>query len=207
MAGEAARRGLERDTSTVLGMQRKREALLVEHLYQDSVASRVWASPQEHREFYKQHLSAYFTFPTATFAIFACRERAAAETLGAHLRAGEDPQRILADSLYGIRSGSIQTRRQNEQIQFQKLVFEELRPGQVAVEGPGKDGSWFVIKQLVYDPGRQLSYEEAAGYVDQDLQKIRGEEALAAFVARLRKRYPWSSRPDLVMRVSLVSDD
>ncbi len=71
------------------------------------------------------------------------------------------------------------------------------------MEGPGKDGTWFVIQMRSYDPGRQLSYEEAAQYVDDDIQKIRGEELLAAFVERLKQRYPWWSRPELVMGIDL----
>ncbi len=75
------------------------------------------------------------------------------------------------------------------------------------MQGPNKDGGWAVVQSLSYDPGRQLSYEEAANYVDENLQKIRGEEQLAAFSKRLMKRYPTWSHPELVMRIRLVDPE
>jgi len=53
-------------------------------------------------------------------------------------------------------------------------------------------------------PGRQLSYEEASGYVDESLQNLKAERLLKELVARHRKRFPVMSRPELVMRVRLV---
>ena len=207
MADEAVARGLENDPVTVRGIATKTEELMVGHLYEDSVGTHTWLSPQERRKFYQQHLAAYITFPKVVYAAFAFKTKARADTAAAALRSGIDAQQVLADSVrYHMASGSIQTRRQGQHGAYHKLLFEELRPGKVTVEGPAKDGSYFTIQLLSYDPGRQLSYEEAAAYVEEDAQKLRGEELLAQFVERLKQRYPVMSRPELVMGIRLVED-
>ena len=206
MAEEALLRGLENDPVSVKNLRIKHEELAVRHLYQDSVLAQVSLTPKERRKFYEKNRTAYITFPSVRYALFGCKEQRLADTLAARLRAGESAERVLADSLYGWSVGTIASRRQSERGAMYKLLFETLRPGQVEVQGPNKDGGWAVVQSLSYDPGRQLSYEEAANYVDENLQKIRGEEQLAAFSKRLMKRYPTWSHPEILMRVRLAED-
>ena len=100
--------------------------------------------------------------------------------------------------------GSIQERNQSTHGAFHKLLFEELRPGQVSVEGPDRAGDYVVLQLLAFDPGRLLPFEEVEGLIDESMQNMKQEEALNAMLARLRKRCTIEEHPELVMRVRLV---
>lgn len=207
MAEEALARGLDRDPIAVRNLGLKREQLMVQRLYQDSVAAHVWLSPKERRAFYQDHLSAYFTFPKVRFAAMSFHDRESAASVATLLKGGADVHQVLADSLkHRMIGGSIKERRQNESGPYHKLLFEGMRPGGVEIDGPARDGSWFVIKLMEYDAGRQLTYEEAAQLVDDDSQRIRGEELLEQFVVRLKQRHAATSRPELVMGIRLAED-
>jgi hypothetical protein len=83
-------------------------------------------------------------------------------------------------------------------------VFEVLRPGQVSVEGPNREGDYLVYQSLEYIPGRQLSFEDSEEMIDQSLQNQESERLLKAFLDRHTKAFRIESRPDLVMQVRLV---
>jgi PPIC-type peptidyl-prolyl cis-trans isomerase-like protein/parvulin-like peptidyl-prolyl cis-trans isomerase-like protein len=205
MAEEAKARGLERDSMTVASIEGKREDMLVQHLYEDSVQTKVWIPPAERRKYYQDHIAQYVTYPRVRFAAIIRGTKAGADSVVTRLKAGEHAADILqADSLAGLHSGSIQERSQNEHLQYQKLLFEELRPGGTSVIGPDPEGTWLVIQLVSFDPGRQLPYEEVQQYVDESLQNIRSEQALKVMLARLRHRYRIEAHPELVMRVKLV---
>ncbi|HEY2954454.1 MAG TPA: peptidyl-prolyl cis-trans isomerase [Candidatus Eisenbacteria bacterium] len=205
-ADMAVRRGLERDSLVVAQLEEKREQILVEHLYADSIGSKVWIRPEERPKYYQEHLASFFTFPRVKYAAFARDSRADAESLAARLRAGEKAEAFLrTDSLLGRITGSIQERSANDHgTAYYKLLFEELRPGGVSVEGPDRRGDYAVIQLLSYDPGRQLSYQEVESVIDESLQNLRAEELLKEFLARHRKRYRIVARPELLGRVAMV---
>ena len=206
MAEMAVRRGLDRDPMAVQQIEGRREQLLVEHLYADSITSRVWIQPQDRRKFYKENLPGFMTFPHVSFAAILRRSKAGADSVAARLRAGDKAEAILrADSLQGLNTGSVQDRSSNDHgAPYQKLLFEELRPGQVTIEGPDREGSYVVIQLRSFDAGRQLRYEEVEHLIDESLQNIKSEERLKAFLARARKRYPIETRPELLARVRMV---
>lgn len=197
--------GLDKDPLTVRMVEERREQLLVERMYRDSISSRVWVSRPERREFYEKNKPQFVTYPTVEFAAIVRHNKSSADSLAAALRAGADPAAILhADSLRGVNSGSIQSRRQNEHGAYHKMLFEEMRPGQVRVEGPDHDGDYAVVKLLSFDAGRQLSFEESEQYADESLQNMKSEKLLNDMLERLRKKHAIAWRPELVMRVRLV---
>jgi hypothetical protein len=205
MAEEARARGLDQDSLTLTLVEKKREEMLVQHLYEDSIQAKVWIPPDERKRYYQNHMAEYVTFPRVRFASIVRHTRAGADSLVQRLKAGEQAADILAaDSLAGTRSGSIRERGQNERGDYHKVLFEELRPGQATVFGPDKEGTWLVIQLISFDPGRQLAYEEVQQYVDESLQNIKSEQALNAMLGRLKRRYRIEARPELVMRVRLV---
>ena len=205
LARLAEQRGLDRDSLALARLARREEQLRVEHLYQDSVESRVWIDPPERRKFYRENLAQFVTYARVRFAAIVRPTRAGAESLLVRLRAGEKAHNILqADSLAGVTSGSIQERMENEHGPYQKILFEELRPGQARVEGPDRAGLFLVLQSLQFDAGRQLSYEESEHYVDDALRASKSEALLQAFVARHRERYPIEVHPEWVMRVRLA---
>lgn len=205
MADYGRELGLDKDPMTVRLVETRREQLLVERMYRDSVSSRVWVSRPERREFYEKNKPQFVTYPTVEFAAIVRHSKASADSVAAALRAGADPAAILrADSLRGVNGGSLQSRRQNEHGPYHKMLFEEMRPGQIRVEGPDHEGDYAIVKLLTFDAGRQLSFEESEQYADESLQNIKSEKLLNAMLDRLRKKHSIAWRPELVMRVRLV---
>ncbi|MEO5618816.1 MAG: peptidylprolyl isomerase [Candidatus Eisenbacteria bacterium] len=205
MAQVAIERGLNRDPLVVAQISKKREQILVEHLYSDSVLSRVAIDPQARRKYYQANLKGFVTYASVKFATLWASSKGQADSLATRLRGGEKAEEILAaEHLLGVDRGSIRDRREDEHGEYQKVLFQDLRPGQVIITGPDKVGDYLVLQKLEHNPGRQLSYEEASGFIDENMQNKESERLLKQLVGRHRKKFPIMSRPDLVMRIRLV---
>jgi hypothetical protein len=162
--------------------------------------------PEERKKYYQDNLPGYMTYPRVTYAAFVRPNRESADSLAAQLRGGTKAADLLrADSLAGLNRGSIQERSAREHgTAYYKLLFEELRPGKVAIDGPDKVGAYAVIQLLTYDPGHQLKYEEVELLVDQSLHNIKAEARLKEFLARRKKLYQIEVHPELLARVRMV---
>jgi len=198
--------GLEKDPLTIAGVNSRLEQIRVEHMVQDSVDSKVYVPRDEWRKYYAAHKHEFVSFETRDFAAFACATRGEADSLAARLRAGTDPRHILTeDTLAGRNRGSIQTRRDDEHGAFQKILFQELKEGQVTIDGPGRvDNAYAVLKLIAVHPSRELPYEDVESLVAESTQNIASEKALDAFIARHGKRYKVEAHPELVMKIRLV---
>jgi hypothetical protein len=198
----AYERGLDKDPEAVELIEHKREGLLVEKIFQDSILSQVRVTDAMRRKYYEDNKPGYFTYPNVRFAALLAENRAEADSLKGLLAGGADPAKLLeADSLRGRNRGSIQSRFQSQQGPYHKLLFEDLRPGKVAIEGPDKEGHYAVIQLLHFDSGRQLEFREVEQLVDESLQNLEAERILNQFVARHRKRFTVEARPELVTQV------
>jgi len=205
IAEYGAQHGLERDPQVEKAILKKREELLVEHLYQDSIVTRVWVSKDERKAYYQKNLNGFVTYPSVDFAAIVRTSKAGADSVERALRSGVSARAILAaDSAAGLVSGSIQHRDQSEHGPYQKQLFEEMRPGDIHVTGPDKDGDYVIVQLQSFDPGRQLSFEESETMIDESLQNMKSDEALQSMVDRLKKRYEIRWRPELVMLVRLA---
>ncbi len=206
MADLARARGLERDPMAVAMIEKRREQMMVEHLYQDSILARVRVSPAERRKYYRENAAGFMTYATVRYAGFHADSQADAESLAARLTAGVRAEDILrADSLAGRQRGGIQDRSQeNHGAPYHKLLFEELRPGQVSVQGPDHEGHYAVLQPLSFAPGRMLSYQEAEAMIDESLQNVAAERLLQAFLRRHKKTMRIAARPEWVMHIRLV---
>ena len=205
IAEYGSEQGLEKDSLVTVPVARKLEELMVDHLYQDSVGTKVWVSKEERKAYYQHNLPSFFTYPSVEFAAIVRESKAGVDSVQRALRAGVRAAMILhTDSLAGRISGSIQTRAQNEGGPYQKALFEEMRPGDIQVRGPDKLGDYAILQLLKYDGGRQLTFEESESLIDESLQNKKSEEALDAMIARLKPRYPMAWRPELVMSIKLV---
>ena len=205
IAEYGAQKGLEKDPLVTAPVQEKLEELMVEHMYQDSVFTKIWVSKDERKAYYQKNLPLFFTFPTVRFAAITRPSKAGSDSVEKALKKGMKAEALLAaDSAAGRVSGSIQTRQQNDQGPYHKALFEEMRPGDTQVRGPDKNGDYVVLQVLAYDGGRQLSYEESEQLIDESLQNQKSEKALNEMIGRLQKRYEVSMRPELVMLVKLV---
>jgi PPIC-type PPIASE domain len=202
----ALERGLDKDPLAIALINKRREQILVEHMFEDSVQKNVWIAPAERQKYYHDHLSEFFTFRKVRFAAIVRGTSAGADSVTARLKAGAKAVDILhADSLAGLASGSIQERREDEHgSPYYKVLFEEMRTGLIRTLGPDKAGDYVVIQQLDYDPGHQLKYEEVQGIVDESLQNLKAEALLNALIARRRKFYTIDMRFDRVMLIRLT---
>jgi len=170
--------------------------------------SRVTVTPQQRRAYYENNKRLFFTYPSVDFAAITRHSKASTESLVAALRKGARAEEVLrADSLAGEVTGSLQHRRQDQVAAYHKVLFEELRPGDVTSAGPDRVGDFSVIQLLNYDPGRQLTYEESEGYADEATQNLAAEALLNAMLDRLRPRYVIQTRPELVMQLRMLPDD
>jgi peptidyl-prolyl cis-trans isomerase C len=202
----AAERGLDRDPLAVEQIEKKKEQIAVERLYQDSIEARILITPAERRKYYDEHVAQFITYPSARYALLVAEDSVGAAGLAERLRAGERAADILrADSLAGrTRTGYIREERENQSGPFHALLFFEMKPGQVQVWGPDKNGRWGALQLLSFDSGRQLSYEEGKGYADDHLRAIRSEELLQALLERHRRGYRIELYVDRVPRVRMV---
>ena len=134
---------------------------MVDHMYQDSIGTKVWVSKDERKAYYQKNLPGFFTYPTVEFAAIVRESKAGADSVQRALKSGVKAAALLrADSLGGRMSGTVQTRQQNENGPYQKALFEEMRPGDIQVRGPDKLGDYAILQLISYDGGRQLTYEE-----------------------------------------------
>jgi len=203
LVAEARARGLEDDPLVVKGLQRKREEILVQHLYGDSVGSKVWASAEERRAYFEEHRSSFITRPTARFAQIVRWSRAGADSALAALRAGADPESLVA----GDRSlGWIREAMDNEAMEYRSVVFGELKEGQGTVLGPDKENKYMVLFVLHHEPSRPMAYDEPAvqAIVDESVYNLKSEQALNAFLERRRRHYRIEAHPEWVMRIELT---
>lgn len=205
MAEYAVELGLDKAPSVLKQLQEKREEILVKHMFGDSVESRVWISKEDRRKYYNEHPADFTTFPTVTFAALHGASRAESDSLAKLLRQGVSAASIIArDSLAGITRGTIQTRTSEEHGAYHKLLFEELRPGQITIEGPDHEGGYAIIQSLSFDSGKLLPFEQVEGLADESLQNIRAEESLNRLIERAKKKYPVVAHKELLPKIKLV---
>ncbi|HTR97842.1 MAG TPA: peptidyl-prolyl cis-trans isomerase [Candidatus Acidoferrales bacterium] len=201
----ARERGLDKDPRTIAQIAGKREELLVNHMYQDSVESHVYVTAQQRRDYYEQNKRQFFTYQAVDFAAIVRHNQKGADSVMAALKSGaRAPDILAADSLKGEVTGSIKHMREDEHGPYAKILFEELRPGEATVTGPDRVGDYLCLQLLKYDPGHQLTFEESQNMIDESLQNIQADARLKALLVGWRKRFAIASRPELVMRIKLL---
>lgn len=205
MADLALERGLENDSLVVTGMAVKEEQIRVEHLFSDSIEARLRVSSEERRAYYESHLPDFYGLQSVTFAAILRHSKAGVDSVSARLRAGESAAAIIrADSLAGFASGSIRTTNERDKDDMYKLVFEEMREGDLHVLGPDPQGDYAAIQKLVHDPGHQLPFEEVQTVVDESVQNLKAERLLKEFIERHRAKHDIEVHPELLMRIRLL---
>jgi hypothetical protein len=205
MAELSVERGFDRDPLLTTQMARKEEQLRVEHLFADSVQSKVAITPQARRKYYQDHLRDFYTWQSVTYAVILRHSKEGADSLLARLKGGETAASVLrADSLAGAPSGSIRTMREDEHETFHKLLFEELKTGGIEVVGPDKNGDYAAVQKLAHDPGRQMSFQEVESLVDESVQNLEAERMLKEFIARHRAKHRVELHPERLMLVRLT---
>ena len=203
----ALARGIDKDPDTAALIEKRREEKLVEHLFEDSVLSRISVKPEERREYYRKHEHEFMSVPRVRYAQMLRRSAGAADSLIARLKAGASAEAIVrADSLIGgPHAASIREVQRNEPNEYATILFDELKPGQSTRLGPDSRGNYLVLHVLSHEDERQLAYEEVASIVAESVQNIHAEELLNQFLARHRRDHRIESHPDWVMRIRLTN--
>lgn len=197
--------GLQNDSMTVALMRRREEQMRVEHMYQDSILAHVYIPTSARRDYYEANKHQFVTFPVVHFAAIHAATRDSAEALLKRLDSGVPASAILeADSLQGVRRGSLQSRRQNEHGMYQNLLFGVMQPGTATIVGPDQKGELAVIQLLSRDEGHQLPYEQVDQIIDESLRNMQAEEMLLAMLERHKADFRIESHPELVMKIRLV---
>ena len=204
----ALARGIDKDPDTAALIEKRREEKLVEHLFEDSVLSRISVKPEERREYYRKHEHEFVSVPRVRYAQMLRKSAGAADSLIARLKAGASAEAIVrADSLIGGPHivASIREVSGSEPNEYKTILFDELKPGQSTRLGPDSQGSYLVLHVLSHQDERQLAYEEVASIVAESVQNIHAEELLNQFLARHRREHRIESHPDWVMRIRLIN--
>ncbi len=200
----AEKRGLDKDPEVVAALDKKREGMLVEHMVEDSVLSRISVSKEERQAFYRKNQRDFIAFPTVTYAIFVRYSKGAADSTKALLDHGANADSLLKlDQKRGVPSGT-NTVRSNESNDYHKMLFEEMRPGQSTIIGPDKEKQYGVLHEIAYDQGSLVPYDQVESAIDESVRNIKGDQAVQAFLQRLKKRFPVTDHPELVMRIKLT---
>lgn len=198
--------GLDKDPMAVAMINRKREELMVEHLFADSIQARVFVSDKERRAYYQKHLPDFFSFQNVKYAAILRPSKAGADSVVAALRSGTKAVDLLrADSLGGrMQTGAIHERREDEKGAYYKMLFEEMKPGDVVLGPVDKDGIYVVFQLLEHDPGHELTFDEVQSIIDESLQNQKAEKMLNAFIARHQRKFKVELHTDMVTRIRLT---
>ncbi|TMQ69684.1 MAG: hypothetical protein E6K80_10905 [Candidatus Eisenbacteria bacterium] len=209
LADIARKRGFDRDPEAVAQIERKKEEIAVEHLFQDSIQARIFIPPAERRKYYKDNETRFHALASSTYALFYIDNKENADTVAARLNRGVEARAIMReDSLKGYTRGHVETQTEEDHgLPFHKKVMEELKEKEVFVYGPDLTGAYNVLQVLKLDPGRKVPYEEVDGQIDSYLQQEASDSLLNAFAERYRKPLRVETHPELLGRINLTPRD
>jgi hypothetical protein len=201
----ARERGFVSDPLTSQMVERRREQMLVERVYQDSVAAKVRVTPEDRRAYYDAHLDEFISTPQIRFATFVRKDVEEARMLLQRLDAGADADSmVLADSLSGSATSFIQQRYRHERGPLHTILFEEMKAREARLVGPGREGDYLVLKIIDRNEGRQIPFAELGEFIDESLRNIRAEQLLNALIDRYRAKFPVVAYPERVARIELA---
>ena len=201
----AVDRGFDKDPMVVYQLDSHYDRLIVTRMYSDSVEARVQVTAAERRAEYDAHPERYRVAETRRFATILRNSQGSADSLVAALRAGASAAAVIAaDSAGGFKSGMIRTMTADEHGMFKKIVFEELKVGQVTTMAANQQGGVAVIQLLSVTPERMPAFAEVQVAADDNLRAEKSERLMKDWLARLRKGHRIESHPELVMRVRMI---
>ncbi|MGH7741278.1 MAG: peptidylprolyl isomerase [Candidatus Eiseniibacteriota bacterium] len=197
-------RGYDKDPLVVAAVSKRYERILVERMYSDSVLAHVQVTKAERRQEYDAHPKDYMVPEQRVFATIMRGSQKSADSLVAALRSGARASEVLiADSLAGGVTGAIHVMKADEHGVFRKIVFEEMKGGDVTTT-PAAAGRVVVIQLLQVAPERRQTYEEAEDAINDVLLQRKAEGALEALLKRLSRGHTIVTHPELLMGIRLV---
>lgn len=205
MTEMAEKRGLDKDSSLVVQLERKREEILLTHMVEDSVLSRIQVTKDDRKAYYAAHPDNFMSYPRVSFGVLVRNSKSSADSTVAQLAHGIAFDVLLAaDKALKIVGSDTTSITSNDSHPYHKVLFEELRPGKWTVMGPDKTKMYAVVYEKSYDPGHLVPYEDVEGPIDESVRNIKGDQALRAFIARKALEFPAKAHYEDVMRFPLT---
>ena len=201
----ARAQGLQRTPEFIAEMEKKREGVLVNQLYQDSVQARITVTAEERKRYFAEHQGEFSSRERVRYAVIPRVTEAGADSVIARLKAGESPQAILAaDSASGMRGGVIKDLLEGQPHGFRTVLFEELRPGGSTKFYLTGNKLWTVLHVLSHEPSRPMAYDEVVDVVGSCVENLAAERLLDDLLDRLRPRHKLELHPEMLMQVKLT---
>ena len=201
----AKQQHLDREPGYIETVERHREGLRVQHLYEDSVQARIAVTEAMRRDFYAANQRSFVTRERVRYALIPRMTEAGVDSVMLRLKAGETPQAILAqDSTMGMTRGSIREALEGQPHTYHALLFEELRQGESGKQYLSIDKLWVVFHIIKHEVSRPIPYAEARDRVDQSLDEVVADRVLNEFLERLRAKHRVEMHPELTRTVSLT---
>ncbi len=197
--------GIGEDPRTVAEVARKTEQVRVEHLFSDSIMSKIRLDDEELRQHYEDRKHEFVTFASALYARIGRLTEAGADSVLAQLESGTPAAEILAaDSAQGFYLGSIETIRQTGSNLYESVVFNELEPGEAIKLGPDSEDKFVVVQVIEAEKPQPMSFDEVRSIVAESVRNEKAERLLKALLERQRRHCKIVSHPELVMKIRLI---
>jgi len=195
--------GFEKNPAVVEVVEDRREGLMVDQMYTDSVLAHVRVTEAERKKIYEAHRDRFMSREKARYVVLVRGSEAGADSVMRQIAAGTPPQQIaMLDSLGGMRYQAYHEDTEDEAGGFRDIVFGEMKPGESTKLN--RTSGWVVIHLLGRVPSHQQSYEEVQDTVDQMAQAEEEDRVMNAWIARLRKQHRIESHPERVMQFSVI---
>jgi peptidyl-prolyl cis-trans isomerase C len=204
-AQAAIDRGYDKDPLVVAEIEMRRERLFVERMYNDSIATYVQVSKEERRREYDANPKIYSLGEEREFATIQRYSKAGADSLVALLKTGRPAIDVIrADSAAGFVSGAVHVMRNEEHGNWHKIVFEEMKPGDITTSMTDRNGGTAVIQLIRVSPPRRLTMDEAQAQIDETLRDRKAEDMLQAWLKRLSRGHQITMHPEKLHHIRMV---
>jgi len=187
---EAKRTGISKNKTVKSDLRRHEEDRIVDALYEAEIRGNVTLSDEEVNSYYEEHSAAYDRPEIVRFRKLLVYEESLADSVAALARQGVNFVKLVeensVDRMTAARGGELEVK-----IGTDPAIDSLTRGLKVnGIAGPMDTGDGFlIIKLLERKPGAKTPREYALPYAEKDLRREKEEQALHAFLDRLREKY------------------
>jgi len=199
----AARDGYDKSPSVTSLLDERREGMLVDQMYTDSVLAHVRVTDKMRRQIYEKNRKYFVTPDRLKYGVIVRGTEAGADSVMKQLAKGVTIEQIaFADSVAGLQYQAIREQSESESGGFRDILFAELKPGEsTKLE---RTGGWVVIHLIGPVPSRPQTYDEVEEIVDEAAQSQEAERLLDEWLGRLRPHHKIEAHPERVMQFSMT---
>lgn len=184
-------------------------------MLRDNVINQIDVDLARLQEYYDLHKDDWFVSATVSLRVIRTRDEAKANDAMARIRAGEDFEKVEADvtemSLRqrGKLFGPFPTTEPQTMIPPpQELIDLALHVPEGETTGPFfLNNNYFLVKTVTKTPDRQLTFDEAIGYVDTQVRNKQGDLLIRKLFDRLKKELNVVTNDDAIGDPKTKPDD